>query len=274
MANNHVITYIKNNKYKEEYASDPEAVRWKRGFDMICDGQLLQRKRENRPKNIPHSLNFRCVKLECAGSVTIDITDNTVNHYTGHSLDDRGEPIHPVASPVAFEVREVIANMKKRCRTEDKAPNKIYIEEQAKLSSLSEHSNEALSNHWPSYRHVRPAMVKHQRKREGSVRRRRAKRLEEVNIAGDDLLTIKKDKWIVNVKSGNKIVIGVAPTALKILAQAEQVHADGTFYVAPHLYQQLWIVHAWINGRMIPCCYALMNRRRKRDYDIVIKSKF
>jgi hypothetical protein len=215
MQTNQVITFIKNNKYDDKYAADTEAVRWKQGYDVLCDGNLFQRKRENRPKNIPHSLNFRCehhVTLKCAGSLTINIEDNSVNHFISHSVDERGEPIHPLVAPVALEVREMITGMKERCRTEDKTAKKIYHEEQAKLSANSNFTNEELASHLPLYRSLRPAMAKHQRKRGGSVRRRMAKSLEEVKIEGDDLLTIKKERWVVNVKSGNKIIVAVAPT--------------------------------------------------------------
>jgi hypothetical protein len=207
MAINPIISFVKNYQYKAAYATDNEAIKWKKRFDLIFDGHLYQRKRENRPKHAPHSLNFRCAqhgttKMGCAGSVTINIEDNRVNHFVDHFTDTAGLPIHPKMSEVALEVREVVAKMKQRCRTEDKTASKIYLEEQSRMSASSTSSNEELSNHMhAAFRNLRPSMVAHQGKRGGSVRRRMAKSLEEVKIEGDSLLSIKKERWVVNVKS-------------------------------------------------------------------------
>jgi hypothetical protein len=86
-------------------------------------------------------------------------------------------------------------------------------------------------------------------------------------------LTTKGQPFVIKVKSGNKIVIMATPKAFEILSKAEQWHVDGTFHVAAKYYHQLWIIHAWIDGLMVPCAYALMHRRRARDYEIVLRSK-
>ncbi len=43
-------------------------------------------------------------------------------------------------------------------------------------------------------------------------------------------------------------------------------HGDGTFHCASKYFMQLNIIHCWIEHRMIPAVFALMKRRRLKDY--------
>ena len=78
------------------------------------------------------------------------------------------------------------------------------------------------------------------------------KSIDEINLIGEDLLTVKGDKFVIRVKSGNNMIVMASPLGLKVLSEAKQWHVDGTFKSTAKFYHQLWIVHAWINSRMVP----------------------
>ena len=81
--------YIKNTQYKDLFEFDAAATRWHKGFDLVFDGYLFQRFRENKPKNSEHSLNWRCVCRPdgCMASVTISLDSNMVSTNSPHSFN-------------------------------------------------------------------------------------------------------------------------------------------------------------------------------------------
>ena len=80
------IDYIKNTHYKESYADSGDAIKWRKGFDLIFDGYLFQTCRHNKPDNIEHSHNWRCInKLKCKASVTITIHSNKIIRDEPHT---------------------------------------------------------------------------------------------------------------------------------------------------------------------------------------------
>jgi hypothetical protein len=77
---------------------------------------------------------------------------------------------------------------------------------------------------------------------------------------------------LIKNHKNNKILIFSSPTQIEALSKASHWYADGTFRTAAKHYYQLYIIHAYVNKHMVPCCFALMNRRRTCDYNIVLKS--
>jgi hypothetical protein len=43
-------------------------------------------------------------------------------------------------------------------------------------------------------------------------------------------------------------------------SKASHWYADGTFNTAAKHYYQLYIIHAYVNNHMVPCCFGLMKR--------------
>jgi hypothetical protein len=59
---------------------------------------------------------------------------------------------------------------------------------------------------------------------------------------------------------------------LRILAKCLNWHGDGTFHTAAKYFSQLYILHGWIEHRMISAAFILMKRRRYRDYNEALKA--
>ena len=48
-------------------------------------------------------------------------------------------------------------------------------------------------------------------------------------MIGEDFLTVKGDKFVIRVKSGNNMIVMASPLGLKVLSEAKQWHVDGIF---------------------------------------------
>ena len=54
---------------------------------------------------------------------------------------------------------------------------------------------------------------------------------------------------------------------LNILANASNIHADGTFKVAPLLFTQLYTIFANYNGVVVPVVYMLLPDKSQNTYE-------
>jgi hypothetical protein len=57
---------------------------------------------------------------------------------------------------------------------------------------------------------------------------------------------------------GLRTVVFSNTNCLNILAQAEILYADGTFYTCPYLWYQVFILHASIEDVSVPLVYGLL----------------
>ena len=65
---------------------------------------------------------------------------------------------------------------------------------------------------------------------------------------------------------GPRMLIFASEWGLRQLSQSDHWGADGTFQVAPHIFTQLYTVHASVHGRIIPCMYALLPNKSRHTY--------
>jgi hypothetical protein len=54
--------------------------------------------------------------------------------------------------------------------------------------------------------------------------------------------------------------------SFRLLCLAEEAYMDGTFFVAPHPYYQLFIIHFLRGHRMIPTLFCFLSRKTKETY--------
>ncbi|CAF0985761.1 unnamed protein product [Brachionus calyciflorus] len=69
----------------------------------------------------------------------------------------------------------------------------------------------------------------------------------------------------------NRIIIFTTEENLKILDQNLDWYADGTFYIAPTFYKQIYTLHVNKNKTIIPCVYALLPNKKKVTYRKLFK---
>lgn len=68
-------------------------------------------------------------------------------------------------------------------------------------------------------------------------------------------------------KDKNRIIIFGTPESLSILSDSEFWIMDGTFYVAPSDFEQLYVIQSKVLNVNVPLIYVLMKHRSSSDYD-------
>ena len=85
---------------------------------------------------------------------------------------------------------------------------------------------------------------------------------EEVLKLGNNSILIY-DK---GTDSNNRMLIFFTPELLSICRNDTCFNMDGTFKIAPTIYYQLYSIHCWYNGEVIPVFYALLNGKTETMY--------
>ena len=62
------------------------------------------------------------------------------------------------------------------------------------------------------------------------------------------------------------MVIFCSDIGLAILAKCERWHSDGTYDSAVPGFSQLYIIHGWYKGYMLPCAFILLTNKRETTY--------
>jgi hypothetical protein len=81
-----------------------------------------------------------------------------------------------------------------------------------------------------------------------------------------------KELFLVHKRANNSLLVFASPTGLECLSRSSAWHADGTFFTASKFYYQLYVIQCWFQNRMILVAWALMTRRREKDYITLIKA--
>lgn len=71
-----------------------------------------------------------------------------------------------------------------------------------------------------------------------------------------------------------RTIVFSSPRGIQILSECPNWQASGKFHIAHENYYQLYKVEAWFMGRMVPCVFCLMHRRRVKDFELIIKYFF
>ncbi|KAG0438842.1 hypothetical protein DMUE_2845 [Dictyocoela muelleri] len=104
------------------------------------------------------------------------------------------------------------------------------------------------------------------------------------NSRNNELLDIYKytfdNNLFLQYESGSREeernIIFTTEYNLRILNQSETWLCDGTFFVAPNNFEQVYNIHCKYFGKLIPMIYVLMKRRNESSYDFIfnfLKSK-
>ena len=64
----------------------------------------------------------------------------------------------------------------------------------------------------------------------------------------------------------DRIFIFGTNQSLQLLSQSQNWFGDGTFKVCPQIFFQIYTIHAQINGRILPCIYALLPNKTEETY--------
>ncbi|CAF4496803.1 unnamed protein product, partial [Didymodactylos carnosus] len=66
-----------------------------------------------------------------------------------------------------------------------------------------------------------------------------------------------------------RVLISASEYALDRLDQSSSWHVDGTFKVAPKLFQQLYTIHGYIRGKTVPLVFCILPNKTQATYEEV-----
>ncbi|CAF1466004.1 unnamed protein product, partial [Rotaria sordida] len=86
-------------------------------------------------------------------------------------------------------------------------------------------------------------------------------------------ITITNQKFILydNNDDNRRLLIFASKEQLDFLNQCESWHCDGTFAVAPKMFEQMYSVHGSIRGKSLPLVYSLLPNKDQETYEELFK---
>jgi hypothetical protein len=252
-----LFNYVKSNTWSKKC----EETHGKKGLHVLKDNQLFYKHRQNND-----SINWKCIHSKktalCKCTITIDENERVVAEgvHNGH------EPM----SEKEVDVLRFKILVKERCQNEAATACKIFSEEQNMLVAKHNFTNADVAKFAPSYRKMASSL----QKRRAKSRPKLPNEIREIKLV-DPKYTMTsggQSKYLILNSMNNKLLVFCSPDGLDCLAESSCWHGDGTFHVASKYFYQLYIIHAWFKGRMIPCAFALMHRRRTGDYKKILKA--
>jgi hypothetical protein len=154
----------------------------------------------------------------------------------------------------------------KRRSVEEVTPlPQIYQQEVAGAVANGTLTQEA-SFHLPQFASCKTSAYRHRRQRFPVLPRTR----EDIILEGEWTQTQDGDNWLIaNDGDAEKLLIFGSTEGLLKTARARTLFMDGTFYITPYLFAQLYTVHANVFGqsRSFPLIYGLLPDKRQQTYE-------
>ena len=69
-----------------------------------------------------------------------------------------------------------------------------------------------------------------------------------------------------NVRSDGRVLVWLSDTQLSLLFGSENLHMDGTFSSSPSIFEQAFIIQAFLHGTCLPVVYGLSPDRKTVTY--------
>jgi hypothetical protein len=214
-------------------------------------------------KNVDTKL-YRCRKQSgCSSSVTI---------YDDVTIVDRIKRIneihnHTPTNPEDVQlVKDMINDMKLTAELEDKPLQEIYE------NALMEYKQRVCGDEdriklFPEFKSIKSCLYGHQKKKYPNL----PISCEEIDLKDEFVKTIDGTQFMISDPNDvHRCIVFASETGLKILGEYDRYGADGTFYASPKFYSQMYTIHAYYKGCMLPCVFIIMNGNSEEDYKKVI----
>ncbi|XP_018496452.1 uncharacterized protein LOC108864738, partial [Galendromus occidentalis] len=207
-------------------------------------------------------LYCRCIRTKsdhCPARVTIDkdpelaVVKMSTQH--SHGVEDRD-----------LMRRNTIQRMKNMVSARpDKSCQEVYREALADAVTeyQTQHPTEEIGATLPMYGSVRSALQRHRAKDRPTL----PQTLADIILEGQ-WATTKLGVTFLMIDDGttDRMLGFLTEEALTILCGATAVFMDGTFRIVPSLFCQLYSLHAFFRGQMMPLAYFLLADKEKDTY--------
>ncbi|CAF4155912.1 unnamed protein product, partial [Rotaria sordida] len=198
-------------------------------------------------------LVWRCIKDKCKGRTRFD--GNIYEAYKDHTCQ----------APNPEEIEKAIYNydIRKKAANYHDPPRLIIQEARLKLSSDA-------AAIIPQYTATQRSI---QRIRKDNDIPKEPTSYAEIVIPVKFQLTSSNQQFLLydNNDNDNRILIFASPDQLDLLNRCEVWHCDGTFAVAPKLFEQMYTVHGLIDGKTLPLVFSLLPNKKQESYETLFR---
>lgn len=230
-----------------------EIIVSQKGKEKMCVRGYLMIKERNR-EDIFYWCCEKRKQTNCKGRVTTIFVNG--QHHIRKFVDHNHSP-----EASSSKVAKIIGQIKTKAIETREAPCQIIQTVQAHPDNINIHP------YMPSKNAIRQIIQ----------RRRHAERLpepefiEDINIPENLKTTLNGNLFLIkdSFVGEGKILIFSTNANIHNLAKAPYWIMDGTFKTVPHIFQQLYTIHAPVgneNSRVLPLVYALMTHKNEIFY--------
>ncbi|CAG2196462.1 unnamed protein product [Mytilus edulis] len=199
---------------------------------------------------------WRCATRTCPATI------RTLNNIPiGFNLVHNHPP-----NPAKLEVTKVLQHIKKRCRAETTPVPAIYKQEIAKLRTPEWNDDtQRMVEQLPTFPSLKSSLY---RQREDLIPHLPTSLLN-IDLQDEWTQTTAAERFLlINDGTFDKILVFATDSNLQHLANNDNntIYADGTFYTCPSIFEQLYTLHALIDGEMFPLVFALLPGKSEDIY--------
>ncbi|KRZ01569.1 hypothetical protein T11_13016 [Trichinella zimbabwensis] len=157
--------------------------------------------------------------------------------------------------------RKLPANLKKRSAEETKSIPAIYDEEASVASAVP-----STSDHFPLFKRVKSMMYNHRLK----CKTKLAVHRRDMQIPDAFMTTKAREKFLLWQNALRHILTFATGSNIRLLAARRTWGMDSTFKGAPQWYQQLFTIHAFVAGKLVPAVYCLCTGKDIGTYGYIL----
>ena len=188
--------------------------------------------------------HWKCVVPGCNGRCST-IGDHIMS-TTAH--------IHPPVENA--DHTRLLCRLRQRVQTDISTVQQIYNDELNQVDQVTAAT-------MPSFASVQASLYRHRAKAIPPVPTTRAAvDLQEPWTKTQD----GRDFLCVNDGDDDKILVFASTEMLDIMSEASTLFMDGTFFVCPSLWLQVYIVHCLVDNKMYPVAISLLPNKTKQTY--------
>ncbi|RNA13100.1 hypothetical protein BpHYR1_006663 [Brachionus plicatilis] len=117
-------------------------------------------------------------------------------------------------------------------------------------------------------------MINRTRSKKFSFKKLKANSLSEIEIPIELRKTYRDEEFYwddTGCEDKNRIIIFTTKSNLQILDHNLDWYVDGTFYISPTYFKQIYTFHVIKNSSLIPCVYVMLPNKRKSTYKKLFK---
>lgn len=225
------------------------------GNSLVYDGYRFQVKTRRQTR-----VYWTCHVRQCTAKIT------TVDNIPASIQNQHNHP----AEHMQLRRDEVMQQIRKRVREETTPIPSILDDEQRKLRNREWNDDTAeMVKGLPTFDSAKSALYRERNRQRPLLPRAQA----DVQLDGPWTETTTGEQFLL-VDDGvqERILVFATHTGLQHLCRMDTLYGDGTFYICPSIFSQVYTLHGFIDGQMYPLVFCLLPGKSEAIYHRLFSS--